>query len=89
MRSKQTVAPRRPIKTSNHKGFKRLSTLTGVYWRDINVGFIATNQTILVVGGGRVSQLYKYFPTLCLPSCGIEINLRRMKAKQLEEIASK
>ena len=50
---------------------------------------IATNQTILVVGGGRVSQLYKYFPTLCLPSCGIEINLRRMKAKQLEEIASK
>jgi len=56
--------------------------------------------------GGRVSQLYKYFPRLCFPSCGIEINLRRMKAyggsdkdagldgqiikaKQLEEIASK
>jgi len=71
---------------------------------------IATNQTILVVGGGisgmtaaleaaecgkqvilveknpsiggRVSQLYKYFPKLCFPSCGLEINLRRMKANR-------
>ncbi|RMD67883.1 MAG: CoB--CoM heterodisulfide reductase iron-sulfur subunit A family protein [Gammaproteobacteria bacterium] len=69
---------------------------------------IATNQSILVVGGGisgmsaaleaaecgkqvvlveknpslggRVSQLYKYFPKLCHPTCGMEINLRRMKA---------
>ncbi|MCK5001904.1 MAG: FAD-dependent oxidoreductase, partial [Gammaproteobacteria bacterium] len=59
---------------------------------------VATNQTILVVGGGisgmtaaieaaevgkqviviekrasiggRVSQLYKYFPKLCFPTCG-------------------
>jgi quinone-modifying oxidoreductase subunit QmoA len=71
---------------------------------------IATNQTILVVGGGisgmtaaleaaecgkqvilveknpsvggRVSQLYKYFPKLCVPSCGLEINLRRLKANR-------
>jgi quinone-modifying oxidoreductase subunit QmoA len=71
---------------------------------------IATNQTILVVGGGisgmtaaieaaecgkqvilveknpsiggRVSQLYKYFPKLCMPSCGLEINLRRLKANR-------
>ncbi len=71
---------------------------------------IATNQTILVVGGGisgvtaaieaaecgkqvilveknpslggRVSQLYKYFPKLCFPSCGMEINLRRVKANR-------
>ncbi|NOX07887.1 MAG: CoB--CoM heterodisulfide reductase iron-sulfur subunit A family protein [Gammaproteobacteria bacterium] len=71
---------------------------------------IATNQTILVVGGGisglsaaleaaecgkqvilveknpslggRVSQLYKYFPKLCIPSCGMEINLRRLKANK-------
>jgi quinone-modifying oxidoreductase subunit QmoA len=71
---------------------------------------IATNQTILVVGGGisgvtaaieaaecgkqvilveknpslggRVSQLYKYFPKLCYPSCGMEINLRRIKANR-------
>jgi quinone-modifying oxidoreductase, subunit QmoA len=71
---------------------------------------IATNQTILVVGGGisgmtaaleaaecgkqvilveknpsiggRISQLYKYFPKLCYPSCGLEINLRRLKANR-------
>jgi quinone-modifying oxidoreductase subunit QmoA len=68
---------------------------------------IATNQTILVVGGGisgmtaaleaaecgkdvvlveknpvlggRVSQLYRYFPKLCHPVCGLEINQRRVK----------
>ncbi|VAW78939.1 Anaerobic respiratory complex protein QmoA [hydrothermal vent metagenome] len=71
---------------------------------------IATNQTILVVGGGisgmtaaleaaecgkqvilveknpsiggRVSQLYKYFPKLCHPKCGLEINLKRIKANR-------
>lgn len=70
---------------------------------------VATNETILVVGGGisgmtaaieaaecgknvvlvekspslggRVSQLYKYFPKLCHPTCGLEINLRRLKAQ--------
>ncbi|MBU0499835.1 MAG: FAD-dependent oxidoreductase [Gammaproteobacteria bacterium] len=68
---------------------------------------VATNQTILVVGGGisgmtaaleaaetgkqvvlvekrpylggRVSQLHKYFPKLCFPACGLEINQRRAK----------
>ena len=68
---------------------------------------VATNETILVVGGGisgmtaaleaaetgkqvvlvekrpylggRVSQLYKYFPKLCFPTCGLEINQRRSK----------
>lgn len=68
---------------------------------------VATNQTILVVGGGisgmtaaleaaetgkqvvlvekrpylggRVSQLHKYFPKLCFPNCGLEINQRRAK----------
>jgi quinone-modifying oxidoreductase subunit QmoA len=68
---------------------------------------VATNQTILVVGGGisgmtaaleaaetgkqvvlvekrpylggRVSQLHKYFPKLCFPTCGLEINQRRAK----------
>ncbi|MCK5717166.1 MAG: CoB--CoM heterodisulfide reductase iron-sulfur subunit A family protein [Thiomargarita sp.] len=71
---------------------------------------VATNQTILVVGGGisgmtaaleaaecgkdviliekkpslggRVAQLYKYFPKMCHPTCGMEINLRRIKANQ-------
>jgi len=68
---------------------------------------VATNETILVVGGGisgmtaaieaaetgkqvilvekrpylggRVSQLYKYFPKLCFPTCGLEINQRRAR----------
>lgn len=71
---------------------------------------VATNETIVVVGGGisgmtaaleaaecgkdvvlvekgpslggRVSQLYKYFPKLCRPSCGQEINQRRLKAER-------
>ncbi len=29
--------------------------------------------------GGRVAQLYNYFPKLCSPYCGLEINFRRMK----------
>ncbi|NCS64865.1 MAG: heterodisulfide reductase subunit A [Hydrogenophilales bacterium CG03_land_8_20_14_0_80_62_28] len=69
---------------------------------------VATNQTILVVGGGiagmtaaleaaetgkevvlveknpylggRTVQLYRYFPKMCHPACGLEINLRRLKA---------
>jgi quinone-modifying oxidoreductase, subunit QmoA len=68
---------------------------------------IATNQTILVVGGGisgmtaaleaaecgkqvilvektptlggRTAQLYRYFPKMCHPSCGLEINLKRLR----------
>jgi quinone-modifying oxidoreductase subunit QmoA len=32
--------------------------------------------------GGRVSQLYKYFPKLCYPTCGLEINMRRLKANK-------
>jgi quinone-modifying oxidoreductase subunit QmoA len=71
---------------------------------------VASNQTILVVGGGisgmtaaleaaecgkqvllveknpsvggRTSQLYKYFPKLCFPTCGLEINLQRTKANR-------
>lgn len=68
---------------------------------------IATNQTILVVGGGisgmtaaieaaetghrvilvekepslggRVARNSKYYPKLCPPSCGLEINFKRIK----------
>ena len=71
---------------------------------------VATNQTIMVVGGGisgltaaieaaecgkkvilieknpsvggRITQLYKYFPKMCYPTCGLEINLRRLKANK-------
>jgi len=69
---------------------------------------VATDQTILVVGGGisgvtaaleaaecgkdvllveksptlggRTALLYRYFPKLCHPTCGLEINLRRIKS---------
>jgi quinone-modifying oxidoreductase subunit QmoA len=68
---------------------------------------IATNQTILVVGGGiagmsaaleaaecgkevllvekaatlggRTARLYRYFPKMCHPTCGMEINLKRLR----------
>ncbi len=71
---------------------------------------IATNQTVLVVGGGiggmtaaleaaecgkqvilaergptlggRTALLYRYFPKMCHPTCGLEINLRRLKANR-------
>ena len=29
--------------------------------------------------GGRVAQFYHYFPKLCPPSCGLEINFKRIK----------
>ena len=29
--------------------------------------------------GGRVSKLYQYFPKLCPPQCGLEINYRRLR----------
>ncbi|MCK4488602.1 MAG: FAD-dependent oxidoreductase, partial [Desulfobacterales bacterium] len=29
--------------------------------------------------GGRVAQLKHYFPKLCPPACGLEINFRRIK----------
>ena len=77
---------------------------------------VATNETILVVGGGisgmtaaleaaecgknvvlveknpslggRVSQLYRYFPKLCHPTCGLEINLRRLKGNKRIRVLS-
>jgi quinone-modifying oxidoreductase, subunit QmoA len=30
--------------------------------------------------GGRVAQLNKYFPKLCPPSCGLEINFKRIRS---------
>ena len=29
--------------------------------------------------GGRVAQMNQYFPKLCPPSCGLEINFRRIR----------
>ena len=77
---------------------------------------VATNETILVVGGGisgmtaaleaaetgkqvvllektaalggRTSQLYRYFPKMCHPVCGLEINLRRLKSNPRIKVLS-
>jgi len=35
--------------------------------------------------GGRVSRLYQYFPKLCPPLCGLEINYRRLRPNPLIE----
>ena len=29
--------------------------------------------------GGRVAQLHNYFPKMCPPSCGLEINFKRIR----------
>jgi quinone-modifying oxidoreductase, subunit QmoA len=43
-----------------------------------------TGKKVLVVEknpylGGRVTQMHQYFPKLCPPSCGLEINYRRIR----------
>jgi quinone-modifying oxidoreductase subunit QmoA len=43
-----------------------------------NVVLVEKNPSL----GGRVSQLYRYFPKLCHPTCGLEINLKRLKANK-------
>ncbi len=45
----------------------------------INVILIEKNPYI----GGKVSQFNKYFPKLCPPSCGLEINIRRLRTNPL------
>jgi heterodisulfide reductase subunit A-like polyferredoxin len=32
--------------------------------------------------GGRVARMHQYFPKLCPPSCGLEINFRRIRTSQ-------
>jgi len=36
--------------------------------------------------GGRVSQMNQYFPKLCPPTCGLEINFRRIKDNPLIKV---
>ena len=36
--------------------------------------------------GGRVAQLKQYFPKLCPPTCGLEINFRRIKDNPLIKV---
>ena len=39
--------------------------------------------------GGRVAQLNKYFPKLCPPSCGLEIQFQRIKKNPVSGELSK
>lgn len=32
--------------------------------------------------GGRTARLYRYFPKMCHPTCGLEINLKRLRANR-------
>lgn len=36
--------------------------------------------------GGRVARMARYFPKLCPPGCGLEINFRRLRANPLVEV---
>jgi quinone-modifying oxidoreductase, subunit QmoA len=38
--------------------------------------------------GGRVARMNKYFPKLCPPNCGLEINFRRLKNNPLIQIVT-
>ena len=32
--------------------------------------------------GGRTARMWRYFPKMCHPTCGLEINLRRLRANR-------
>ena len=36
--------------------------------------------------GGRVAAFYQYFPKLCPPTCGLEINYRRLRPNPRVEV---
>ncbi len=60
-------------------GFSGLTTAVDAAETGAEVIVIEKNPYL----GGRVSQLNKYFPKLCPPICGLEINFRRVKTNPL------
>jgi quinone-modifying oxidoreductase subunit QmoA len=48
----------------------------------LNVVLIEKNPYI----GGKVAQFNQYFPKLCPPSCGLEINIRRLRTNPLVKL---
>ncbi len=56
-------------------GFSGLTTAVDAAETGAEVIIIEKNPYL----GGRVAQLNKYFPKLCPPICGLEINFRRIK----------
>ncbi|MBI3592980.1 MAG: CoB--CoM heterodisulfide reductase iron-sulfur subunit A family protein [Nitrospirae bacterium] len=60
-------------------GFSGLTTAVDAAETGAEVIVIEKNPYL----GGRVAQLNKYFPKLCPPICGLEINFRRIKTNPL------
>jgi quinone-modifying oxidoreductase subunit QmoA len=56
-------------------GISGITTAVEAAETGYNVVLVEKNPSL----GGRVAQLTKYFPKLCPPYCGLEINLRRIK----------
>ncbi len=56
-------------------GISGISTAVEAAEAGYNTIIIEKNPSL----GGRVAQLNKYFPKLCPPYCGLEMNLRRIK----------
>ena len=53
---------------------------TAIETAEINKQVILVEQKPTL--GGRVASSFQYFPKLCPPTCGIEINLRRIRGNQ-------
>lgn len=60
-------------------GFSGLTTAVDAAETGAEVIVIEKNPYL----GGRVAQLNKYFPKLCPPICGLELNFRRLKTNPL------
>jgi quinone-modifying oxidoreductase, subunit QmoA len=56
-------------------GFSGLTTAVDAAESGAHVTIVEKNPYL----GGRVAQLNKYFPKLCPPLCGLEINFRRIR----------
>lgn len=60
-------------------GFSGITTAVDAAETGAEVVIIERNPYL----GGRVAQLNKYFPKLCPPICGLELNFRRLKTTPL------
>lgn len=56
-------------------GISGITTAVEAAETGYNVVLVEKNPSL----GGRVAQLSKYFPKLCPPYCGLEINIKRIK----------
>ncbi len=56
-------------------GISGLSTALETAETGFRVALVEKNPYV----GGRVAQLNQYFPKLCPPTCGLEINIRRLR----------